>query len=237
MPELKLHHLLTLSELFAKGARYNFMPITTSSLGKSIHKSQQAASKHLLELEANGYLERLRTGQKVSVRITTKGHAEMSKIFSTLKSSLEASPHYIEFKGTIISGMGEGAYYMSMKGYTKQFKAKLGYTPFPGTLNVKLKDKEFIEAKRSLDAYSSIMVNGFSDGKRTYGWVKCYPAKINNIGDAAVILLERTHHDDSIIELISKENIKKTAKLSTGSQISIHVAIDNNYHAKPIQRP
>ena len=225
MPEIKVQHILTLAELFSKGARYNFISMTTSSLGKSINKSQQAASKHILELEANGYIERMRSGQKVSVRITTKGHAEMSKIFSILRTSLESIPAYIEFKGTIISGMGEGAYYMSMKGYAKQFKARLGYIPFPGTLNVKLKDKEFIEAKRSLDTYPAIMVNGFSDGKRTYGWVKCYIARVNNQVDAVLIILERTHHDDSIIELISKDNIKKMAKISTGSLISVRVPV------------
>jgi len=225
MPELKVQHILTLAELLAKGARHNFVTITTLSLGKSINKSQQAASKHLLELERDGYVERMRSGQRVSVRITTKGHTEMARVSAILKSSLESSPSYIEFKGTIVSGMGEGAYYMSMKGYAKQFKSKLGYIPFPGTLNVKLKDKEFIEAKRTLDTHPGIMITGFSDGKRTYGWVKCYPSKINNSIDAALITLERTHHDDSVIELISKENIKKTTKLSTGSQISIRVPI------------
>lgn len=225
MSDLKVQHILTLAELLAKGARHNFVSITTSSLGKSIHRSQQAASKHLLELERDGYIERIRSGQKVSVRITTKGHAEMARISSILRSSLESSPSYLEFKGTIISGMGEGAYYMSMKGYTKQFKTKLGYIPFPGTLNVKLKNKEYTEAKRSLDVYGGIMINGFSDGKRTYGWVKCYPAKINNSIDSALITLERTHYDDSVIELISYTNIKKAAKLLTGSQISVRIPI------------
>lgn len=225
MSDLKVQHILTLAELLAKGARHNFVSITTSSLGKSIHRSQQAASKHLLELERDGYIERIRSGQKVSVRITTKGHAEMARISSILRSSLESSPSYLEFKGTIISGMGEGAYYMSMKGYTKQFKTKLGYIPFPGTLNVKLKNKEYTEAKCSLDVYGGIMINGFSDGKRTYGWVKCYPAKINNSIDSALITLERTHYDDSVIELISHTNIKKAAKLSTGSQISVRIPI------------
>lgn len=225
MSDLKVQHILTLAELLAKGARHNFVSITTSSLGKSIHRSQQAASKHLLELERDGYIERIRSGQKVSVRITTKGHAEMARISSILRSSLESSPSYLEFRGTIISGMGEGAYYMSMKGYAKQFKTKLGYIPFPGTLNVKLKDKEYTEAKRSLDAYGGIMINGFSDGKRTYGWVKCYPAKINNSIDSALITLERTHYDDSVIELISYTNIKKATKLSTGSQISVRIPI------------
>jgi riboflavin kinase len=208
MSELKVQHILTLAELLSKGARHNFVSVTTSSLGKSINRSQQAASKHLLELERDGYIERIRNGQKVSVRITNKGHAEITKI---------------------ISGMGEGAYYMSMKGYTKQFKSKLGYIPFPGTLNVKLNDKKFTEAKRELDTHQGIMINGFSDGKRTYGWVKCYPAKINSTVDGMMITLERTHYDDSIIELISKTNIKKTAKLSNGSSISIRVPISTKH--------
>jgi riboflavin kinase len=229
MSELKVQHILTLAELLSKGARHNFVSVTTSSLGKSINRSQQAASKHLLELERDGYIERIRNGQKVSVRITNKGHAEITKISFILKSSLESSPSYIELKGTIISGMGEGAYYMSMKGYTKQFKSKLGYIPFPGTLNVKLNDKKFTEAKRELDTHQGIMINGFSDGKRTYGWVKCYPAKINSTVDGMMITLERTHYDDSIIELISKTNIKKTAKLSNGSSISIRVPISTKH--------
>ncbi|HLC24053.1 MAG TPA: DUF120 domain-containing protein [Nitrosopumilaceae archaeon] len=227
MSDLKVQHILTLAELLAKGARHNFVSITTSTLGKNIHRSQQAASKHLLELELDGYIERIRNGQKFSVRITPKGHAEIVKISTILKSSLESTPSYIEFMGNIISGMGEGAYYMSMKGYTKQFKSKLGYIPFPGTLNVKLKDKKFVEAKRELDAHDGIMIDGFSDEKRTYGWVRCYPAKINNSVDGMLITLERTHYDDSILELISHTNIKKAAKLSKDSQISIRVPISS----------
>ncbi|MEK6833957.1 MAG: DUF120 domain-containing protein [Thermoproteota archaeon] len=227
MSDLKVQHILTLAELLSKGARHNFVSVTTSSLGNSIHRSQQAASKHLLELERDGYIERIRNGQKFSVRITPKGHAEMVKVSTVLKSSLESSPSYIEFMGNIISGMGEGAYYMSMKGYTKQFKSKLGYIPFPGTLNVKLKDKKFVEAKRELDAHEGIKIDGFSDGKRTYGWVKCYPAKINNSVDGMIITLERTHYDDSILELISHTSIKKAAKLSTDSQISIRVPVSS----------
>src|ERR1700682_44637 len=99
MSELKIQHILTLAELFTKGARYNFISITTSSLGKSIKKSQQAASKHLMDLETNGYIERLHSGKKVSIRITAKGYSEMIKIFSVLKSSLESVPAYLEFKG------------------------------------------------------------------------------------------------------------------------------------------
>ncbi|MEE9511843.1 MAG: DUF120 domain-containing protein [Nitrosopumilaceae archaeon] len=225
MTELKVQHILTLTQLISKGARHNFVPITTSSLGKSIQKSQQAASKHLLELEKDGFIQRIMNGRKVSVKITPKGYSEMVKLSSILKTSLHTFPSYIELKGILVSGMGEGSYYMSQKGYTEQFRKKIGYVPFPGTLNVKLDQKEYVEAAQQFNALPGIEVQGFSDGKRTYGWVKCFKAKLNNSINCELITLERTHHDISIIELISKFNLRAEAKIKNGSKLSIRIPI------------
>ena len=142
MSDIKIQHIITLTQLLSKGAKYNFIQLTSSSLGKSVQKSQQTASKYLMELESDGFIERLMKGRKVFVKITNKGYAELVKLHSHLGSSLGAFPSSIELQGVIVSGMGEGAYYMSLNGYTKQFKSKIGYVPFPGTLNVKLNQKE-----------------------------------------------------------------------------------------------
>lgn len=225
MSELKIQHILTLSQLLSKGAKHNFVSITTSILGKSIHKSQQAASKHLVELENSGFIERIMNGRKVSVKITQKGYSEMEKLSSILHSSFQSSPSYIELKGILVSGMGEGKYYMSLKGYTKQFKTKIGYVPFPGTLNVQLLKKEYIMSVTQFDNLDGIMINGYSDEKRTYGWVKCFDARLNNSIKCHLIILERTHHDNSTIELISKRNIRKYKKLKDGSKLSIRIPI------------
>lgn len=225
MTDIKVQHILTLTQLISKGARHNFVPITTSSLAKSIKKSQQSASKHLLELEKDGFIERITNGRKSSVKITSKGYSEMVKLSSILKSSLDSFPSFVTLKGTLVSGMGEGSYYMSLKGYTKQFKSKLDYIPFPGTLNVQLQEKEHIEAVQQFRALSGVTIKGFCDGKRTYGWVKCFTAKLNNSINCELIILERTHHDNSIIELISKVNIRKTAKLKDGSKLTIKIPI------------
>jgi len=227
MSSLKIQHIFTLTQLLSKGARYNFVQLTSSSLGRSIQKSQQAASKYLVELESGGFIERFMKGRKVFVRITNKGYAELVKLHSLLGSSLGTLPSSIELKGKIISGMGEGAYYMSLKGYTKQFKSKIGYVPFPGTLNVKLYQKEHVEAIQQLDDLDGQKINSFSDGKRTFGWVKCFTATLNRTINCQLIRLERTHYDNSIIELISKNNICKTADLKIGSQISIKIIIPN----------
>ncbi len=225
MSELKIQHLITLTELLSKGAKNNYIPITTSTLGKNIHKSQQAASKHLLELEEGGFISRIMSGRKVSVKLTQKGFDQISDLYNLLKNSLESVPSTIDLSGVLVAGMGEGKYYMSLKGYTKQFAQKIGYVPFPGTLNVKLDKKEHVESVRQLNNLDGTKIDGFSDGKRTYGWVKCFACKLNGKVDAQLIILERTHHDLSTIELISKFEIRKKLALKSGSPISIKIAL------------
>lgn len=227
MTELKIQHILTLTHLLSKGAKHNFVTVTTTSLGKGIKKSQQAASKHLLELENNQFIERIISGRNISVKITPKGFSEMVKLSTILQKSLDSSPSHVDLQGTLVSGMGEGAYYMSLKGYTNQFKSKIGYVPFPGTLNVRLDKKIHQEAIKQFESLEGITVKSFSDGKRTYGWVKCFPAKLNNSINCQLIILERTHHDDSIIELISKVCIRKSGKLKDGSKVTIKIPIQS----------
>lgn len=225
MSELKIQHLITLTELLARGAKNNFISITTSSLGKNIAKSQQAASQHLLDLEQGGFIERVMNGRKISVRLTEKGYGQIADLYNLLKTSLESSPSVIELQGTLVSGMGEGAYYMSLKGYTRQFKARIGYVPFPGTLNVKIGKKEQVEALRQLNAIPGAKIDGFSDGKRTYGWVKCFGCTVNGKVACHVIQLERTHHDQSVIELISKVEIRKKMGLENGDKVSVKILL------------
>ena len=223
MLDLKIQHILTLAQLLSKGARYNFVQITTTELGKSIKKSQQSASKHILELENGGFIDRLITGRHLSVKITQKGYSELVKLHSILGSSLNLSPSHIVLNGSVISGLGEGAYYMSLKGYTKQFKAKIGYVPFPGTLNIKLNQLQATQIIQQLDEIDNMTLDPFFDGKRTYGWVKCFHATLNDSIKCELIRLERTHHDNSVIELISKNNLRKTARLQTGSKVTVQI--------------
>ncbi len=226
MTELKIQHILTLTHLLSKGAKHNFVTITTSSLGKNIKKSQQAASKHLLELENKNFIERIISGRKISVKITPKGYSELVKLSNVLQKNLTSSPSHVLLKGTLVSGLGEGAYYMSLEGYSKQFKTKIGYIPFPGTFNVKLGKKEYTEAISQFEEMEGIHIDGYSDGKRTYGWVKCFKAKLNSTFECLLIRLERSHHDTSIIELISKNSLRKTAKLSDNSKVTITIPIN-----------
>lgn len=213
--DLGLPHVLALSHLLSRGAAGRFVDITTADLGVAISRSQQSASKHLRELEEWGLVERAPGARGHSVRVTGSGLRETEKLYGILGAGLEGAPRAI--RGTLVSGMGEGAYYMSLAGYTSQFSERIGYVPFPGTLNVRLEP-----GGPSIPSSGGVMIDEFSDGQRTYGRVRCLSARANGIV-AHIIRPERTHHDSSILELISEVNIRETTGISDGSRVSVEL--------------
>ncbi|HKI48561.1 MAG TPA: DUF120 domain-containing protein, partial [Desulfobacteria bacterium] len=49
----------------------------------------------------------------------------------------------MEISGVIQRGAGKGAYFTQVDWVVKQCEKKLGMTPFPGTLNVRVNDDDF----------------------------------------------------------------------------------------------
>ncbi|MGZ5511546.1 MAG: DUF120 domain-containing protein [Nitrososphaeraceae archaeon] len=229
MNDITFQHVVILSELLLCGAKNNFVELTTGEIAKKIKRSQQLASKELLDLEFFGYIKRNKKSKKYTIKVTEKGYQKVYDLFLFLKTAIESFKHIIDFEGHIITGMGEGAYYMSLKGYKQQFKDKLGYETYPGTLNIKLNSSLYVEAKKEMLKYPSINIEGFSDQSRTFGWVKCYPAFINDSDNinSSILILERTHYDDSIIEIIAPFSIKELFSLKNGDHIKLKV--NTNY--------
>jgi len=229
MNTITFQHIVILSELLLCGAKNNYVELTTTEIAKKIKRSQQLASKELLDLEFFGYISRNKKSKKYTIKVTEKGYQQVYDLFLFLKTAIESFKYIIDFEGHIITGMGEGAYYMSLNGYKQQFKEKLGYEPYPGTLNIKLNSMLYVEAKKEMLKYPSIDIEGFSDQSRTFGWVKCYPAYINDSVDinSSILILERTHYDDSIIEIIAPFSIKEQFSLKNGDYIKLKV--NTNY--------
>lgn len=226
--DLRVQHLQTLAYLLSRGARHAHVPVTTVELAGAIGKSQQTASSHLVQLEADGFVERRAARRGGSpVRITARGYAELERVSAMLRGEIESQPADIVLEGKLVSGMGEGAYYMSLEGYTRQFRGAVGYVPFPGTLNVRLAEPHHILAAERLGAArGGALVGGFSDGRRTYGWVRCFAASVNGLGGCHVVRLERTHHDPDIVEVISRVGIREAAGLRDGSPVSLRLPVD-----------
>ncbi len=107
----------------------------------------------------------------------------------------------VEFmRGKILSGLGQAQYFLTREGYSRQFVEKLGFVPFPGTLNVLL--EEPFPAQRQ-----AIKIEGFSMEGKSFGECKCYRIKLNGI-EAAVVRPERSRYPAELIEIIAPVKLR-----------------------------
>lgn len=214
--------LLTLWKLAELGAYPGELLITTAKLANSLNVSQQTASRHLIDLQTLGLIRRTRVARGESIRVTVKGSEELNRMYLRLKTIFEMKPKEVLLEGALFSGIGEGAWYVSQPGYRKQFNEKLGFDPFPGTLNLRLKP-EYEDERKLLEALPHIQIDDFRDGERTFGPVKCYRAKINDTEDGALICAIRTHYTADVIELIAPNNLRAKLGLSDGDIVKARI--------------
>jgi riboflavin kinase len=178
----------------------------------------------MVDLEKQGYIERYPASQGTQIKVTPSGYAILETLYLSLKTLLQEQPRTLEFDGVLISGLGEGAYYVQLQGYSEQFAQKLGFTPYPGTLNLRLSSDHFW-VKKELESLPAISITSFQTQRRTFGHVKCFRATINRAEKGAIILINRTHHNDQIIEIIAPKNLRKTLKLTEGSRVHVSISL------------
>lgn len=197
--------------------------ISTLQLGEILGCSQQTASRKLVELERKGFIKKERAVKGQNIILTKKGLDFLRDYYIQLKCIFEER-EAVNIKGELISGMGEGQYYITRPGYTQQFEERLGFHPYPGTLNILLERKHDIVVREMLDNCPYIKVDGFTDEERTFGAVKCYLISINGVKGAIISPL-RTHHPKNIIEIISPVYLREKLNIKDGDEVSVDLFI------------
>jgi len=173
-----------------------------------------------VELEKRGLITRVSGPKGQSVRLTKAGLSILRSSYQKLSSIFGASPRAARLVGTVVSGLGEGSYYMRQDGYREQFMRRLGFEPYPGTLDVKL-DGESVELKSVIEHMQGVLIEGFKTDERAFGPVKCVPAKIRGVR-ATIVLPARSTHIDTI-ELVAPRNLRKALKLKDGDRVEVEV--------------
>jgi riboflavin kinase len=222
--KLEWRQFFTLFKLAEMGAHRRTAKISTEYLAEKLETSQQTASRYLIELDKKGWIKRTITPEGCLIKMTDAGIKELKKLYSNLCFLMEAAyPPSITLEGVVFTGLGEGAYYISKERYRKQFIEKLGFEPFPGTLNLKLTTDYDVKTRSELEAYPAIEIEGFKNEDRTFGSVKCYPATIDNKVKGSLILALRSHYDTSVIEIIAPVFLRKHLKLKDGHKVKVEI--------------
>jgi riboflavin kinase len=221
---LDCRHLFTLLRLADMGAHRRTAKISTEYLASRLDLSQQTASRYLIELEDKGLIRRNITPEGCLIRISESGVKELETLYAELRCVMEKSvPPSITFEGVVFTGMGEGVYYTSVEGYRRQFIEKLGFDPYPGTLNLKLGTEYDIKARSELDGYPAVEIEGFRDPNRTFGSVRCYPIMLNNKVKGALISAGRSHYGSTVVEIIAPVFLRKHLGLKDGHKVKVEV--------------
>jgi CTP-dependent riboflavin kinase len=125
---------------------------------------------------------------------------------------------HLEIMGKIVSGAGEGAYFTQIDWVQQQCHQKLGFKPYPGTLNLEI----------ALDDLPKIVTLGQKNGVELispdpkFCNAKAFAVKLGKINGAIIMPEEKVRiHAENIIEIIAPLNIKATLNVKDGALFSI----------------
>ena len=211
--------ILSLKKLALLGAHKKPVELSSVEFASHIDSSPQTAARKLKSLEDENLISRqiLHDGQLVT--ITSSGIAALQKELNDYREIFSGNGSKKFLSGKVITGLGEGQYYISLDGYRTQFIEKLGFDPYPGTLNIKL-DAPSIEIRKGIS--TGIRISGFTSENRTFGSGSCFGVRIADVR-GAVIVPERTHYPEDIIEIIAPVNLRKHLDLSDGCSVEVEV--------------
>ena len=115
----------------------------------------------------------------------------------------------MHISGEVLSGLGEGSMYVNK--YLPYFEAALGFTCFPGTLNLNIKKKlDFNGANKFT----------IQPEDKTLGTVDCYLVRINDEYDGAIVIPHKTRHNQNVIELIASVDLRDSLQLKDGDTLT-----------------
>ena len=121
----------------------------------------------------------------------------------------------------MFSGKREGSRFIELPWVKRQIVEKLGFTPFPGTLNIRL-TKEESRLKDSLEDAEAIEISpadGFSRGR-------CFKATLMRRLRCAVVIPESPGYPKDVIEVTAAINLRKKLRLKDGDCLEIDVLLE-----------
>ena len=211
--------LICLRQLASLGGIRGPVKISTQTLGEMLGISQQTASRRVLALERDHMISRSTESTGQFILITPEGEEVLRREFAEYTKIFTETGEKYTLKGTVVSGVGEGRYYMSIDHYQQMFTRLCGFSPYPGTLKIKL-NPQSLQLRARLESLNWLIVPGFKDEHRQFGDARCLLCSISGIPCAIVAPL-RTHHPSEIIEVIAGCRLREELNLTDGCAVEV----------------
>jgi len=213
-PELAILRLIA-----TLGGHHSPLVLTSREIGEKVGVSQQAADRYLIALESRGLLVRQMAARRQRLSLPPSAMELLRHEYQGYRRIFEG-PAVIRFTGTVQSGLGEGRYYLSQPGYVLQFTERLGYAPYPGTLNVGIPSEALAQVE-TVRHWAGVRIDGFQAAGRTFGGATCYEARLSGRTCHAIVP-DRTHHE-KVVEFVSPECLRDALQVKDGDEIPVQI--------------
>ncbi|RAP52827.1 MAG: hypothetical protein BZ138_02315 [Methanosphaera sp. rholeuAM270] len=127
----------------------------------------------------------------------------------------------MKFEGKVTSGLRKAGGFIQKEVYQEQYLDKLGFKPYPGTLNIKLNKGVDINIKKKYEKRLKII-----EGNNELGDVYFLMASISNdktTTNGAILFPTKTVHKFDTLEFVSEEKLRDSMKLNDDSKVVISI--------------
>lgn len=125
----------------------------------------------------------------------------------------------VSLRGKVFSGNGEGKKFVVLPWVERQIREKLGFTPYAGTLNIRL-NRDGLQQKKMLGKAQRLEVvpeNGYCRGF-------LIKAKITGL-DCGIIIPQVPAYPPDVLEIVAPHFLRQRLHLSDGSEVAVNVEL------------
>jgi riboflavin kinase len=122
-------------------------------------------------------------------------------------------------KGTVINGTSRGKHFVNLAWVKRQFQEKLGFNPYPGTLNLQLQKRSDLTELKKAKGIRIVPEKGYQEGR-------CFRALVMGKVWGAVVVLDFPSYPLNLIEVIAPVNLRETLVLQNGMMIQVKVILE-----------
>ena len=120
----------------------------------------------------------------------------------------------MKIDGEVTTGLGKAAYFLSQEFYKKEFEKNLGFTPYPGTLNVIVGDEYLPQINEIKNSCQNLI-----KPEEGFGAVKYIEARLNDKINGAIVFPAKTTHDENYLEFIAEDRLRDELGLEDGDNV------------------
>lgn len=125
-------------------------------------------------------------------------------------------------RGEVVSGAGLAAGFTELPWVREQTRERLGFVPFPGTLNVRLRAPEALAAWARLKARPGIPL----EPEPGFCAARCHRVLVEGRAEAAVVVPAVAGYPADVVELLAPVRLRAALALEDGAAVAMVVVAE-----------